>query len=495
MQSEDFDALISALAEHKADPLSFVLWAFPWGEPGTELADADGPDTWQIEIMSRLRDNLISITEAIRLAIVSGHGIGKSAFVAWLILWAVSTKTDTRGVVTANTENQLRTKTWVELAKWHRLFIARDLFKMSATKLYSADPAHENTWRIDMVAWSERNTEAFAGLHNQGSRILLVFDEASAIPDIIWEVSEGALTDEGTEIIWLVCGNPTKNTGRFRECFEGGKFAHRWQTQQVDSRTVQRTNKKQIKQWVDDYGIDSDFVRIRVRGVFPRQGESEFISHDIVTGAVEREDIRSIDSLVMGIDVARFGSDATKFAFRRGRDARSIPPAHLQGLDTMEVVKEAVTYFNRYRPVTVFVDGGGIGAGVVDRLRELRVNVVEVQFGGKAENNNPEDGKYANKRAEIWGRMREWLKTGTLPKEEGLVEQFIGPTYTFDKHDAIVLESKLSMRSRGVASPDYPDALACTFAFPVLEDLAEIDTVIAAASVTEYDPYAEEYFQ
>src|SRR5690606_38633063 len=112
------------------------------------------------------------------------------------------------------------------------------------------------------VPWSERNTEAFAGLHNAGKRIIVIFDEASAIPDIIWETTEGALTDVDTEILWFVFGNPTRNTGRFRDCFDGGKFAHRWRQQKVDSRQVQRTNKKEIEDWIADYGLDSDFVRV-----------------------------------------------------------------------------------------------------------------------------------------------------------------------------------------------------------------------------------------
>ena len=208
------------------DPLAFVLAAFDWGEG--ELAGYDGPNHWQAEILAQIRDGLLTPGAAIRIAVASGHGVGKSALVAWLILWALATFEDTRGVVTANTEVQLRTKTWAELAKWHRRCLVRSWFVFTATALHSADPEHEKTWRVDMVAWSERQTEAFAGLHNQGKRILVVFDEASAIPDAIWEVTEGALTDIGTEIVWFTPGNPTRNTGRFRACFGG--LAHRWWT-------------------------------------------------------------------------------------------------------------------------------------------------------------------------------------------------------------------------------------------------------------------------
>jgi len=221
--------LVNEIASFANDPLGFVYFAFPWGEPG-ELEKAIGPEPWQREILQEVKDGL-PIGEAIQIAVTSGHGVGKSALVAWLILWAMATREDTKGVVTANTEQQLKTKTWAELGKWYRLCICRHWFHFTATALISADKDHERTWRIDMVPWSEQRTEAFAGLHNQGGRIIVIFDEASAIPDVIWEVTEGALTDENTEIIWATFGNPTRNTGRFRECFR--RYRHRWKRHAV----------------------------------------------------------------------------------------------------------------------------------------------------------------------------------------------------------------------------------------------------------------------
>ena len=185
--------------------------------------------------------------EAVRSAVASGHGIGKSALVSWIILWAMSTLPDTRGVVSANTEGQLRTKTWPELAKWHGLCLNRDWFEYTATSLHSVLAGRDRTWRVDAITWSENNTEAIAGLHNKGRRAFVLLDEASAIPDPVWDTIEGALTDAGTELLWCVFGNPTRNTGRFRECFAGGRFAHRWQPRQIDSRSVAMTNKGQIE--------------------------------------------------------------------------------------------------------------------------------------------------------------------------------------------------------------------------------------------------------
>jgi len=186
MNKKDLDLVTDWCIKCMDDPLSFVEEGFDWGRG--ELIGFDGPDKWQRDILLSIKKKLLTVSQAIQIAVASGHGIGKSSIVAWLVLWAISTRIDTKGVVTANTENQLKLKTWAELAKWHRLCLTRELFECSATSLYSKDKNHEKTWRIDMVPWSENNTEAFAGLHNQGRRILMIYDEASSIPDVIWEV-------------------------------------------------------------------------------------------------------------------------------------------------------------------------------------------------------------------------------------------------------------------------------------------------------------------
>ena len=490
--------LIEELAGFSSDPLGFVLFSFPWNEPG-ELDGRMGPEPWQVDILIDLGDGVISMSEAIRLARTSGHGIGKSALVSWIILWAISTFEDTKGVVTANTENQLKTKTWAELAKWYRLFIGRDYFKMTATALFSVDPEHERTWRIDMVPWSERNTEAFAGLHNQGKRILIVFDEASAIPDVIWETTEGALTDKDTQIIWAVFGNPTRNKGRFRECFAGGKFAHRWKHKAVDSREVSITDKEQIAKWIADYGEDSDFVRIRVAGKFPRVDAESFIPYELAKLAVNREIGENRGIVVLGCDVGRFGDDPSVIYPRCGRDAKSRPIEIYPGMDTMTFAGRVAAAMLKYGAKVAMVDEGGVGGGVVDRLRQLRINVIGVDFGAGPDNFDIrlQGEKHANKRAEIWGSMRAWLPTGAIQDiqidtDRTLVDELSDPTYALNTKEEIQLESKKDMRRRGVPSPNVADALACTFAFPHFEvevgpgsELMEQPTV-----ADDYDPYA-----
>jgi hypothetical protein len=486
---EGLDELIETLASFETDPLGFVLWAFPWGEPGP--LEHEELETWQVNFLTQLGtalqtgmslydalDFARSIIPPVRMARATGHGVGKSALASMLTWWAMSTMVDTKGVVTANTETQLKTKTWPEIAKWHRMFIARDLFEVTATAIFPRDQEHARTWRIDIVPWSKHNTEAFAGLHNMRRRIFVLMDEASAIDDVIHEVTEGAMTDAHTQIVWVMFGNPTKNTGRFRQTAPDGKFGHRWNFEALDSRTVRRTNKTQIAEWVSDYGEDSDFVRVRVKGTFPRADAVAFIPYESVREAMVRElaEVNESD-VVLGVDVARFGDDKSVIYPRKGRDARSFAPRIYQGLDTVALshrVRDAVLEF---RPTVVFVDGTGVGGGVVDTLNAMRLGclIVEVQFGSAADGAG--EVAYYNKRAEIWGEMREWMKTGCLPQgyrgvDHEVTEEFSSATYGFGKFrqfEAIQLESKADMKKRGLPSPDVADALACTFAMKLID--------------------------
>lgn len=484
------------IARWRDDPERFVLEAFPWGEPGA-LQIESGPEDWQTDILRVIRDGL-SPDRALRIAIASGHGVGKSALVSWLVLWAIATEVDCRGTITANTAVQLATKTSPEIARWFGLSpVLQAMFSMTATSLVSKE--RERTWRMDMIPWSLERPEAIAGTHNAGRRILIVFDEASAIPEIIFETVEGALTDANTEIIWLVCGNPTRNSGRFREIW--GRYRDRWVTRQVDGRDVRRTNKKQINEWVETYGEDSDFVRVRVKGEFPRAGTMQFISSEVAFAATQREnDASKYDPVVMGVDVARFGSDASVIYIRRGRDGRSIPPIKLRGVDTMTLAARIADEVLHYQVDQVCVDGGGVGGGVVDRLRQLRVDVVEVQFGSKPVREqvgqDAATSVYANRRAEMWGLMKEWLATGSIPNDQELIGDLTSVEYGYrlvEGRDAIQLERKEDMRRRGLASPDIGDALALTFAMPVLPSRHSLNFRRAddqGAYEYDYDPLA-----
>jgi hypothetical protein len=461
------------IERYRRDPLGFVTWAFPWGEPGP-LRDHAGPEQWQADVLSEIGERLEAGEGPVRVAVASGHGVGKSALVAWLILWAAATVPSTRGVVTANTETQLKTKTWTELAKWQGLAATHDFCDLGATSLASNLPVPEGAGRIDMVPWAAHNPEAFAGLHNKGSRVLLVFDEASAIAEPIWETAEGALTDAGTEIVWIAFGNPTRTRGRFHACF--GRFRDRWHCQQVDSRHVSLTDKAQLDQWARDYGEDSDFVRVRVRGLFPRAGTMQLIDGESVDDATRRipEPDRQAP-LVMGVDVARFGDDSSVIVLRRGRDARSIAIEKHRGLDLMTLAgRVAEIAFGRGDVRAIFVDETGLGAGVVDRLNQLGVRFVQgVNFGAAAARWDGDGAKtlYANKRAEMWGNLKDWLRGGgALPDDPELRADLTGVEYGYNGQGEIQLEKKEDMKKRGLASPDIGDALALTFAHPVRPD-------------------------
>jgi hypothetical protein len=444
------------------DPYKWVMYSFKWGEG--ELTGRDGPDEWQTKFLKELgedlRNNLGKESQIIQDAIKSGHGIGKSCTVSWIILWAITTFEDTKIVVTANTENQLKTKTWSELAKWYRLcWYAKHLFKYTATSLFSVEPDREKTWRADMIPWSLNNTEAFAGLHNEGKRILVVFDEASAIPREIWEVTEGALTDQHTQILWFVFGNPTKNTGSFRECF--GSQAHRWRGTTVDSRTVKITNKEKISQWVEDYGEDSDFVRVRVKGVFPRAGNNQFISSEDVERCLtyKAEGFESFP-IILGVDIARFGDDQNVLVKRQGRKVTLLKK--WRGLDLMASASIVARYTKEERPDIIFVDGDGVGGGVVDRLKQLvdESLIFEVHAGAEPSNKN----LYFNKRAEMWGKMNEAIKAGIeLPNDNELIQDLTGAEYGYNDKNLIQVEKKADMKKRGLSSPDCADALMMTW--------------------------------
>jgi hypothetical protein len=457
------------------DPLGYALYAFPWGEAGTDLAQHPGPRRWQSEQLATIGAHLqdpATRFQPLRLAVASGHGIGKSALIAIIVKWALDSCADARVVITANTEGQLLTKTSPEIAKWARLALTRSWFRANATSLVATTPGHDKGWRADLVTWSEHNTEAFAGLHNQGKRIVVVYDEASGIAERVWEVTLGALTDEDTEIIWIAFGNPTLNTGAFRECF--GKARHLWKTAQIDSRTVEGTNKVYLDELVRTYGEDSDIVKVRVRGMFPSAASMQFIGADIVDAARARvAEALGSDPVIFGVDCARFGDDRSVLAIRCGRDAQSRPWKSWIKQDAMAIAGDVALEAMRWKPDAIFVDAGNIGAAVVDRLRQLGVaNVFEVWFGGEggpAYLDNDVTVHTGNKRTQMWTRMRSWLKGGAIPDIQRLSDDLTGPTYAFGADEvSIVLERKKDMKKRGLASPDDGDALACTFAEPVM---------------------------
>ena len=215
----DFEhRLAKEVASCYGDPLRFVRTMYPWGEPNTSLAHATGPDVWQAEFLTRLgaavrqrQFDSVTAVQPIRMAVSSGHGIGKSTLVAWIVNWIMSTRTNSRGTITANTFTQVQDKTWAAIRKWTPLCLTGPWFEVTAERMRRRD--HPESQFFSATSCREENSEAFAGQHERTSSSFYIFDEASAVPDSIYEVAEGGLTD-GEPMIFLF-GNPTRSTGMF----------------------------------------------------------------------------------------------------------------------------------------------------------------------------------------------------------------------------------------------------------------------------------------
>lgn len=471
--------LAEFIAGFFADPFGFVMAVFPWKVPelpdGTSnpLADKTGPEDWQREELLALGNaiqnnmeltDLGLQTEVYRLAIASGHGVGKSAFVSWIVLFLMSTRVDTRMAVTASTQFQLEDKTWPELSKWHKLMLHKHWFTWSATAFSFAmyPESQRKNYRATAATVSETNTEAFAGLHNEGKTVAVVFDEASGVYPKIWEVADGALTDG--EAFFFAFGNPTKPDGEFADCFD--KHADMYRTRHIDSREVSFTNKNALNDIIRKYGEDSDEAKVRVKGQFPSQSFNGFIMADAVNEAVQRNDYGDPGAaLIMAIDVARFGNDKSIIMFRQGRDARSIPALKFGKLSTVKLAEHAAREINAKRPDAVVIESTGPGAGVIDVLRDKGYRIHEVHPGSAAVNHE----HYVNKRAEYWAAMRDWIyEHGCIPDDPDLREQLVSIMYGLDRHEQrIKLEAKQDMKKRGLPSPDEADTLALTFAAKV----------------------------
>jgi len=444
------------LLQYRDDPYKFVMANFPWGEAGTPLADADGPDEWQKDLLNYIRDEIAKrhngdVASAIRAAVSSGHGVGKSALTSWLIIWFMSTRPNPQCVITANTGAQLDTKTWRELAKWHKLALNADWFEWTATKFYLKESPE--TWFTAAITWNESRPEAFQGIHEDN--VLVIFDEASGIPDIIWEVIEGAMTTTGA--MWFVFGNPNRNIGMFRECFRN--FSHRWKQFRVDSRQSKLANQSLIKEWIEDRGEDSDFVKVRVRGDFPSQSFKQVIPTHAVDMCMKYNAEGYLNMpYVMGVDVGR-ERDMTVITVRQGRKVHLMKKFY--GLTSFPIAHKIYEFMTGFPNITVFIDAIGIGAGVVDACRQLKMNVIPVISGKQADNKE----KYRNKRAEMWDRMRQWIEDGAeIPRDKDLYNELISMEGDWDDKGIFFLMSKEEMTLDGHFSPDCADSLALTFA-------------------------------
>ncbi len=482
--------IVEFLAACRADPLMYVMGAFPW-ETDISIQKVPlpekyrerfpdcrwGPDEWQCDFLTQLGKDIQangfdghSPVAAIRNAVVSGHGVGKSTLSAWLVKFILDTRPYSVGTVTANTAPQLRTKTWAEVGKWHNISITKEMFKYTLSSnqmsLVHVDPELAARWKCYAHTCDPSNSESFAGQHSDATSFY-IFDEASKIDDLLFDVREGGL--KGGEPMLFDFGNGTRNVGRFKEnCV--GKYRHRYRVWSVDSRDAFRTNKSEIQKEVEEFGEDSDYVRVRIRGLFPKQASTQLIATDKVEEAQSRllPMLTRNTPLYIGVDVALQGDDSTVIYPRIGSDARSYLPRQFRGLDPEQIANEVKHYVTElkqvgFTPAGIFIDGGGgYGSGVYTHLRQMGIFATLVYPGRSAL--RPKD--YGNRITEMWAEMAKSIATDLCLPDSGirvgkdlfdeLTEREASPTLS----GQLRLTSKSSLES----SPDIADALALTYA-------------------------------
>jgi len=456
--------LVDHISKFAWDPLGFVYYAYPWGEKGTILEHEDGPDTWQAEVLTELANACIEAQTiiqqggeplSVRLAVRSGNGPGKTALLAWITHWFNSTKPHPKIRVTANTKAQLETTTWREVAKWHEMSVHKHWFTWTGSKLYQND--NKSTWYAEAIPWSADRPEAFAGVHERW--VLFIMDEASSIDDIIWEYAEGGMTTPGA--IWIAFGNPTRNTGRFSECFKDGS---RWITKEVDSRTAKKTNKVEIEEWIKAYGAESDYVKVHVYGKEPSQEIRQLIAQSLVDEAWGKEIPLAAyqhEPKIMGFDVAVGGQDPCVIRKRQGLNANFNPIRFPGDPDLTISCQVLAREIDAWKPDAVFVDAGGVGAGVPGIMGRMGYTVTGIIGQSRA----IEQQKYSNRRTEMLDSTRLWLLSGgAIDKSRELRVDLVTPQVSEDGKGRLQVERKQDVMKRLKRSPDDGDALALTFA-------------------------------
>ncbi|WP_240421643.1 terminase B [Paenibacillus periandrae] len=441
-----------------------------WDDPvafGEDMLDFEADD-WQQAAM-------MDVAHHPRTSVRSGQGVGKTGFEAVLVIWFLCCRPNARVVCTAPTKQQLNDVLWAEVAKWLESSMVKNLLKWTKTKVYMI--GHEERWFA--TARTATKPENMQGFHED--YMLFVVDEASGVADPIMEAIQGTLS--GLENKLLMCGNPTRTSGVFYDSHNRDRS--RYRTHKVDSRDSKRTNKENIQMLIDKYGAESDVVRVRVYGDFPKAEADSFIALELVElaagGSVEPKG----GTLHLGVDVARFGDDETVIAPRIGLKVFKLRCYNKQ--DTMvtagnviATAREMLRSFPLLRSVEIKVDDSGVGGGVTDRLEEVireeqlkGWQVIPINNGSKPTRN--EDEHYENRGTETWADLRDILQecfSGhiqgkpievELPNDERLITQLTQRKYRMTSKGKIALERKEDMKKRGLDSPDRADAVVLSF--------------------------------
>lgn len=411
------------------------------------------PDKWQEEFLAAIArgDRRISVRSA--------HGVGKSSAASWAILWHIVCRFPQKTVITAPTSSQLFDALFAELKATIQKMppVLQGLLVVTSDRI-SLKAAPDESFISARTARAE-TPEALQGVHSQF--VMLVADEASGVPEPVFEAAVGSMS--GHNAVTLLLGNPTRTSGFFYRTHNSDRA--QWTTFHVsafDSKLVSKDFIEQVKQ---SYGEESNAYRVRVLGEFPRADDDTLIPLELVEDAIHRDVLGSpTASIVWGLDVARFGDDSSALCKRKNNIVTE-PIRRWKKLDLMQLtgaVKAEYDAAGNARPEEILVDSIGLGAGVVDRLRELNlpargINVSESPALGQT---------YANLRSELWHKAKQWLsqRDCKLPKDETLIAELVSPRYFFRSSGKVAIESKDDMKRRGLPSPDGADAFILTFA-------------------------------
>lgn len=390
-----------------------------------------------------------------RISVRAGHGVGKSCACSWLLLWHMLTRFPQKSICTAPTASQLFDALFAELKHWvNRLpEPLRETLDVYTDRIVFKG-APESSFISARTSSAER-PEALAGVHSE--HVLLICDEASAIPEAVFESAAGSMSGHTASTILI--SNPTRNSGLFFRTHH--QLSSDWRTMHVSCQNNPLVSSDFVQQIATTYGENSNAFRVRVLGEFALRDDDSLIPAELVDAAMIRDiALSGNEPIVYGVDVARFGDDRTVICKRQGNVVLGF--RHWSGEDLMGTVGRIVHEASMDKPAEILVDTIGLGGGVADRLRELGHNVRDVNVSESVAMNQ----QAAKLRDELWLAAKAWLETRAvkLPKDDELRQELIGPTYAFTSNGKIKVEGKSEMKRRGMRSPDLADALCLTFA-------------------------------